>query len=103
MIPVTDTIVIKKSTNLDEWGQPVSGRKVTVKCRIDQTSKLVRNQDGKEVVASAEILMLGLVQVSYSDTIEWVDEARNKYTWSPLIVAVIRDLNGKSILTKVVV
>ena len=103
MIPVTDTITVTKATKLDEWGQTVPGRKATVKCRIDQTSKLVRNQDGKEVVAIAEILMLGLVQVSYSDTIEWVDEARNKYTWSPLIVAVIRDLNGKPVLTKVVV
>ena len=55
MIPVPDTITITKATKLDNWGQKVPGRKLTVKCRIDQTSNLVKNQDGKEVVASAEI------------------------------------------------
>ena len=103
MIPVTHSITVKKATELDDWGQPVSSQSITVKCRVDQTSKLVRNQDGKEVVASAEILMLGLVEINYSDLIEWTDEAGNKYTWPPVVVAVIRDLNGKPILTKVVV
>ena len=103
MIPVPDTITVTKASELDDWGQPLPGQSLTIKCRIDQTSKLVRSQDGKEVVASAVILMLGLVQIRYSDLIEWVDEARNNYAWPPLVVAVIRDLNGKPILTKVVV
>ena len=103
MIPVPDTITVTNASELDDWGQPLPGQSLAIKCRIDQTSKLVRGQDGKEVVASAVILMLGLVQVRYSDLIEWVDEAGNNYTLPPLVVAVIRDLNGKPILTKVVV
>ena len=101
MIPVKDTITVTKAVSLDAWGQSLPGQSQTIKCRVDQTSKLVRNQDGKEVVSSAEILMLGLVQINYSDRIEWTDGAGNNYTWSPVVVAVIRDLNGKPLLTKV--
>lgn len=103
MIPLKQTVELTKAGGLDEWGQPVPGRTQTLKCRIDQASKAVKTQEGREVLSSAEILFKGLVAVNYGDALEWKDEAGNKHTMSPLTIAVIRDLAGKPVFTKVVV
>ncbi|MFA4885447.1 MAG: hypothetical protein WC601_06705 [Desulfotomaculaceae bacterium] len=103
MIPLNQTIKIKKASSVDEWGQTIPGQAITYKCRLDQNSELVRDGDGKEVVSKAQILLKGLVKVAYTDTVEFTDEAGNIYAHPPLTISVIRDFTGKPLFTKVVV
>ncbi|SFH23044.1 hypothetical protein SAMN05660649_04369 [Desulfotomaculum arcticum] len=103
LIPLNQSVKITKGGDLDEWGQPRPGRGMTLKCRIDQHSQLVKTQDGKEAVTSATILLNGLVTVNYSDLLEWKDETGNQYSLHPLTVAIVRDFTGKPLFTKVAV
>ncbi len=103
LIPLNQSVKIVKGGDLDEWGQPRPGRGVTLKCRVDHKTELVKTPDGKEAVTSATILLNGLVMVNYGDLLEWKDEAGNLYSLHPLNVAIMRDFSGKPVLTKVVV
>lgn len=103
MIPLPHTVKQIKEASLDDWGQPTTGRTVTHKCRIDSKSELVQTPSGKEAVASATILLKGLVSVNYGDLLEWKEETGNRYAKHPLNVALIRDFGGKPMFTKVVV
>jgi hypothetical protein len=100
---MNQTVKITRPGTPDSWGQPVPGQETSYRCRLDQSSELVRGQDGKEVVARASILLDGLVSVGYADSIEFTDEAGNSYKYKPVKISVIRDFAGKPMLTKVVV
>jgi hypothetical protein len=103
MIPTNQTLTVTKKASQDAWGISTPGQKLTVKCRIDEDSKLVKDSHGKEVVSSARILIKGLVKIEYSDSLEWKDEIENVHTYKPLSIEIIRDFSGKPIFTMVVV
>lgn len=103
MIPLKQTVKIKKASTVDTWGVETPGSATTYKCRLDETSEMVRDNDGKETVARAVIVLKGLVKVAYTDTIEYKNELGITTIYAPLSINVIRDFAGKPIFTKVVV
>lgn len=103
MIPLKQTVTVKKSGALDEWGLPTQDESVVYKCRIDDSSELVRDKDGNEVVGRATILIKGVANITYDDVLEWIDDFGNTRLEKPLNILVIKDLSGKPLFTKVVV
>ena len=103
LIPMNQTVKIQQDGGLDDWGQPMPGRAKTYSCRVDQTSELVRNRDGNEVVSKATIMLDGIVKVAYADTIEFTDETGNQYSSKPVNISILRDFAGKPLITKVVI
>lgn len=102
MVPANQLITVNKTgRGLDEWGRQKPGGEVTLKCRLDYSTKLVKDRDGKEVVSTASILMNGLVEIGYSDVIKWVDESGNEFSRTPLSISILRDLGGKPLATAV--
>lgn len=103
MIPLKQTIKVKRASTIDVWGMENPGSATTYKCRLDENSELVRDNDGKETVARASIMLKGLVKVAYTDSIEYKNELGITTVYAPLSISIIRDFAGKPIFTKVVV
>ncbi|MBC9785103.1 hypothetical protein H1S01_11350 [Heliobacterium chlorum] len=103
MIPLKQMITVTQGGELDAWGKPAGGTQTVYQCRIDEESKLLKDAQGKDVLATVEILMKGFVPIGFRDRIEWLDEAERTRKKSPLLVQVIRDLSGKPLFTKVTV
>lgn len=95
MIPMKDTVTITQAGTLDEWGQPTAGEAVTYKCRIDEGTRLTRDQNGKEVVANTRILLNGSVGVGYDDDVTFTDFSGVERTARPIRI------NAKKGVTKV--
>jgi hypothetical protein len=103
MIPTNDTLTVKKAEGLDGWGRSTATNSLTYKCRIDGSTKLIRNNAGQEVVAKGQILIKGVADIQYTDTLEWSDETGNTYSVKPISVGVLHDFGGKPMFTKVMV
>lgn len=94
----------------DEWDRPVYDAPYTLKCRIQEGTKLVRSASGasgvhgvaaQEVVSIAQILFDKHPSIGYYDKIMYTDEYGQNFEWQPLNVEVKRNLSGKPILTVV--
>lgn len=103
MIPLKHTVTILKAGVEDDWGIPQPGTAINYKCRIDYQTEKVTKADGEEAVASATILIKGLQDVSYGDTVQWTDALNKTYKRKPIQIVPITDLDGKVLFTKVVV
>ncbi|MBC9786306.1 hypothetical protein H1S01_17750 [Heliobacterium chlorum] len=103
MIPMKQTVAIRKAGELDIWGKPSFGEPTVYPCRIDASNKRVQQSNGQEATSCATILIKGLVPVSLSDQIEWSDEIDQTYSKTPVTIAIIRDFSGKPLFTQVVV
>lgn len=103
LIPMKQTVKIKKANTVDAWGVETPGSATTYKCRLDESSEMVRDNEGNETVARAVIFLDGLVRVAYTDTIEYKNELGVTTVYDPLSINVIRDFSGKPIFTRVVV
>lgn len=102
MIPLRQTVTVRKPAGLDAWGEPLLGQEQAYRCRIDSTSEVVVTRDGKEVVSRATILIKGVADVGYDDQLEWSDELGHQVE-RPVNISVLRDFGGKPLFTKVVV
>ncbi|MGG0757560.1 hypothetical protein [Brevibacillus laterosporus] len=94
----------------DEWDRPVYGDPFSLRCRIQEKTKLVRaqtNQGGvhgvtsQEVVSSAQVLCDKLAPISISDRVEFTDELGRVRQYSPLAIEIRRNISGKPNLTEV--
>ncbi|MBC9785863.1 hypothetical protein H1S01_15360 [Heliobacterium chlorum] len=103
MIPMKQTVTIRKAGDLDIWGKPLYGEPTVYPCRIDASNKRVQQVNGQEAIATATILIKSLIPVGLSDQIEWSDELTQMYCKPPLTITVIRDFSGKPLFTQVVV
>lgn len=102
MIPMRQTVMVRKPAGLDAWGEALPGQERAYRCRIDSTTEVVVNRDGREVISKATILITGVADVGYDDKLEWSDEL-GLHTERPVNVTVLRDFGGKPLFTKVVV
>lgn len=101
-IPLRQTVTITRSTGeLDEWGRPIMGEPETFKCRARETSEVVENPRGEEVVAHLVLLLDRLVAVGYGDDLTYTNEIGHTIAGKPKKVSVIRDFSGKALFTKV--
>ncbi|MEH6943722.1 hypothetical protein [Bacillus sp. JJ722] len=72
-----------------------------MKCRVDESSQVVQNRLGAEVVAGMEITLDKLADVRYSDVIEFTNELGNVVKREPIRIEVVRMITGKPALTVV--
>jgi hypothetical protein len=93
----------------DEYDRPITGTPYTVKCAVNEGTKLTRSQSSsggvngigaQEVVSVAQIFFDKKTNVSMFDTITFTDELGNVRVYKPISIEVKR-LNGKRILTVV--
>lgn len=102
IIPLKQTIKVERIGVVDEWGQGGTITTTTLKARIDESSKLVRNQSGVEVMGKAQILLAKLADITYDDYISYADELGRTVRQKPISIAVIRNIAGKPLLTEVI-
>ncbi|OYD08543.1 hypothetical protein [Paludifilum halophilum] len=101
VIPLKQKVTVTKPGELDEWGEITPGESFEHKCRIDEGSDLVRDENGQEVVSSARILIEGLVDVGYDDDVSYTNEIGQTYKEKPIRIRVLRGPSGKPWFTEV--
>lgn len=99
-VAMKQRITIERSVT-DEWGEEVLGDSIEYKARVDESSTLVRNRQGDEVVSAAQILLDKLADVQYDDYVTYTDELGRTIREKPIKIAPIRDIAGKATLTEV--
>lgn len=112
IIPLKQTITVKRPNGKDDYGEPFDPTPFTLKCRFVEKSELIKrytsgtgaNQTmSAEVVANGQIFLDGYADILYTDTIEYTDESGRTRTYSPLKIEPKRNFGGKAILTAVYV
>jgi hypothetical protein len=115
LIPMRQTIKVARpqlntdgTVKIDDWGNPLIGKPVELKCRIDEGSTLskVRSQGvnkGEDVVADAKILLDKLADIRYGDTISFTNELGETIERRPKEINVKRGVSGKPMLTEVLI
>lgn len=100
IIPLKDEVTLTPPGAVDAWGNATGGTPVTHDARIDEKSKLVRNQNGDEVVSNTQILIDKIVAVDYDYDVTYTDATGNTVTKKPIAISRIKDLT-KVIFTRV--
>jgi hypothetical protein len=101
-----ETIVQNDSWNVfkaDTWDGVTNDPTVsfTYKCRINESTKIVRNQQGAEVVSTTQILIDGAVLIGYDDTVIFMDANGIERTAKPIRIGIIKDISSKPLFTEV--
>jgi hypothetical protein len=67
-----DTVTFEPFASEDGYGARSYGAAKTVRCRVEQLAKLVRNEHGREVVSNSRLIMkpLAMDGSSYTPTIK---------------------------------
>lgn len=102
MIPINHTVTWTPSLGLDVWGDPKPSEPVELECNVRSETKMVKNQQGQEVVSTLQVLFIGLVSVKYADSFTFVEANGEVLEMTPLNVKFMRDLDGSVEFTKVV-
>lgn len=84
-------IVNKASVGVDRWGNPIVVSPLSYRCRINEESKSITDDNGEEVVSQAEIRFIGLVTINYQDELEWVDSMGINQKNEPKKVLTVKD------------
>lgn len=109
MIPMKQTVTIRREVNEDEWGEGVA-TEFTLKCRITEGAKLVRRTSSaggpasissEQVVTAATIAFDKMPDIRLTDEIYYTDELGNQRFYQPINIETIRGPNGKPWLTEV--
>lgn len=103
IIPMKQTVIVTKATELDGWAEPTPGEEITYKARVTEETKIVTNAVGEEAVTSLRILFDRLADVSYDDVITYTNELDVTVKRKPLSIAPKRMLNALAIVTEVFV
>jgi hypothetical protein len=110
LIPMKQTVTIVPAATTNDWGEVVPGTPYTLKCRISEGAKMVRNTSSasgihgvaaEEVVLVAQVYLDKFVNIHPDDIIEYTDEAGNKRSYTPLNIERKYGLNGNCLLTVV--
>lgn len=110
LIPLKQTITVYPAGNGDDPWNAAPPDPYTLKCRIQEGTKLTRRAtssggvstlDSGEVVSTAQIYLDKLANIGETDEIEYEDENGLVRRYYPLSVEVKRNLAGKPILTVV--
>jgi hypothetical protein len=102
IIPMKQNVTISPFTGVDEdYGTPAYGENYDVKCRFQESVKLVRNQHGNEVVSIGIFFFDRLAAISINDLLTHTNELGAETTYSLLSISVRRDIGGKPLLTEV--
>lgn len=102
MIPTPHTIKILKSGGIDSWGDPIDGETIELKGNLRSQSKIVRNNEGQEVVSNYTVLFKGFEDIRHEDRIQFVEPNGEVKTIRPILIKFMRDLDGSVKFTKAV-
>lgn len=108
IIPMQQTITVKRGGALDDWGNATPGVTSTLKCRVDEGSSVVNSRSQRYVndsteVSTARILLDGLADIKYTDIITFTNELGETIEKSPKEINVKRHVSGRPMLTEVLV
>lgn len=113
IIPLKQTVTITRVEDRDEWGEPAGeSQTFTLRCRIDEGTKLTRSTflsggqtavSAGEVLEATSILLDKYADIRYSDSLTYVDGGGREITGQPIKVTMIRGINGKPVLTEVII
>lgn len=102
MIPTNHKIEILKAGELDIWGEPTIGETIMIDGNLRSESKIVKNNNGEEVVSNYTILFVGFVDVKLTDKIRFTEPNNQVIEMPPIQIKFMRDLDGSVAFTKVV-
>lgn len=85
----------------DPWGGGGTPFDETKRCRIDYSSRLVRDQQGAEVMSTVHIRFPRNAGITYTDEITWKDADGIEKTARPVAIQVIKDLDYRTRMTVV--
>jgi hypothetical protein len=108
VLPLKQTVIIKRGDVLDDWGNVLPEHSITLKCRIEEGVALrsyrsVGMTSSEVVVATARILFDKLADIRTTDTLVFTNELGVTTEKNPIEINVKRGANGKPILTEVVI
>lgn len=111
ILPMKQTITIKRAKTFDDWGNPSEIEEVTLKCRIEEGTQIKRYLGGtgngtsssENVVESARILIDKLADIRETDTIVFTNELGKTIVKSPNAINVKRGISGNPLYTEVVI
>lgn len=100
-IPLNDSITVIKNNGLDEWGEPTAGIRTAYKARLNYSTnaKSMGGVKGTEVVSSLKVILSGLPEVTYEDTLEYTDKLGNVKEYKPVNISFIEDISGNVLYT----
>jgi hypothetical protein len=101
MIPTPHSITIIKSNGLDAWGEPIAGEAIEIQGNLRSQTKVIRNNNGEEVVSSYTILFIGFVDVKHDDKVQFVEPNGEVKEIAPINVKFMRDLDGSVAFTRI--
>lgn len=101
MIPLKQMVLIHKPAIVDDWGEVTAQEPITLKCRADEKTDVVKNPQGAEVVSGVQLMFDKLPAISYDDVIEYKNELDVTVKRKPVKIEPIRMPNGKPTLTAV--
>lgn len=101
LIPLKQTVLQVTASGEDDYGYPIEVPPVTLKCRFEERSDVVRTPNGDEVTTMGRFMFDKLVQIRYEDTLRFTDDFGNTTDYRPKLITAIRGLNGKRLLTRV--
>lgn len=99
LIPLNDS-VNQVQISGDGWDE-VRSTPIAHACRIDEGTKLVTNQHGKEVTSNTQIKIEGAIAVSYQDEFTFNDATGNEITRKPQAIKMIKDIGSVVLFTEV--
>jgi hypothetical protein len=102
------TITVNRGGGLDDWGNPMPGEQLTLKCRIDEGSQLRQYRSAgttssETIVATARIMLDKLADIRETDTISFTNELGQTIERTPKEINVKRGPSGKPMLTEVII
>lgn len=108
IVPMRQTIMVKRSGGLDDWGNELPASTVTINCRIDEGSQVRQYRsagttNSEVVVSTARILIDKLADISETDTIVFTNELGHIIERKPKEINVKRNVAGKPMLTEVII
>ncbi|WP_239613934.1 hypothetical protein [Cohnella mopanensis] len=103
IIPLKQKVVITKPGADTGWGHAVPDVEITLKARVVEETRIVKNAVGDEAVSSMSAIFGGLPNVAYDDILTFTNELGVIISRKPLSIEPRRGIGGKTLLTEVYV
>lgn len=101
-VPLKQTVIHEKLIGTDnDYGDPIYAAPLTLKCRFQEGGKLVRNQQGDEVVSVGTFFFDRIVDIGFGDKLTYTNELDAVTSYEPIAISVKRWINGKPVLMEV--
>ena len=104
IVPMKQSATVKRPGEKDDWGNVTNvPTEFTLKCRAEETTEVIQNLLGEEVVSDVYFLFDKLADIRYDDVISYTNELDVTVERTPIKIKPVRMPNGKATLTQVYV